>query len=376
MTMKKRLAVDTSTAMSVMALVSLLLLAAAYVLYRQKALSSGTVAFLGDAATAAGLLVVVIGIWLAAMALRQTERSSDIGVAAARQWLVDRRKLESQIDYLFFASPHIFAEILAGEASPDGTRRASVADAAKSLIGVIGTLRRLRDTLLGYTQNHGLLLALAGARRAVAKADGDPFTAYLQVIESGRGTPVTSYLRHAEGWLFRAPAQGGVVSLSTATTVQALTRLVCAIDYLDERAVSIQAVLEKESCGDRDAEGLLAPSARGAEMLAILQENLKEIFLHLAVLRACMEKEWALLFPDGFPDNAAGEDAIRALLAEADNDRFAFATDPGSRDSFSGYRFGHALVQLSHLGVFDDGSGPHSRVRSLYGTPAPRAPAA
>lgn len=93
MTMKKRLAVDTSTAMSVMALVSLLLLAAAYVLYRQKALSSGTVAFLGDAATAAGLLVVVIGIWLAAMALRQTERSSDIGVAAARQWLVDRRKL-------------------------------------------------------------------------------------------------------------------------------------------------------------------------------------------------------------------------------------------------------------------------------------------
>jgi len=207
MTMKKRLAVDTSTAMSVMALVSLLLLAAAYVLYRQKALSPGTVAFLGDAATAAGLLVVVIGIWLAAMALRQTERSSDIGVAAARQWLVDRRKLESQIDYLFFASPHIFAEIL-------------------------------------------------------------------------------------------------------------------------------------------------------------------------AVLRACMEKEWALLFPDGFPDNAAGEDAIRALLAEADNDRFAFATDPGSRDSFSGYRFGHALVQLSHLGVFDDGSGPHSRVRSLYGTPAPRAPAA
>lgn len=354
---KLRILSDPSVLMMLISISSLALLFAAIFFVKVQLLSEATVQTLGNAATAAGLLVVVAGIWLATMALKQSERSANIRISAARQWLVERRKLESQIDYLFFASPYILASIRTDQqqALLPGTPSASMADAAKSFNSVIGTLRRLRNSLLTYSENHGLLLAMSITRSTTSHKESDPFVAYMKSFSDDSATPTTSYLANRHAWLFNGKTPNTKsVSLSVPVTVRAITELICLIDYLDARASSLDIVLEQAISAGSAQTHVTQPSATGQAMFDALSESLKNIYSHLTVLRACLEKEWVYAFPGGTVDATELENRISDLLVAGDDDRFVIC-DSSRQDTNAGFRFGHAFVHLSNYGVFQRG---------------------
>lgn len=333
----------------------------------------------GNAATTVGPFLGVIGIFIAVRALHASTESSELAkrattlaerqaelseraanpnIVAARQWLVERRKLESQLDYLFFACPYVLGQIQgtlpsAAPANPSAPIT-SMADATKSLLAVIGMMRRLRDALLTYSENNGLLLSMQITRSSSSKADPTSVADYLKGFDTTASTITTPYLTHIEGWLFKGTAGGSPVTLSTRTTVRAVTELICLIDYLDGRAASLNSVLE-QSVNPASASHVESPSTIGQAMFDALSENVKDMYAHLAVFRACLEKEWALAFPAGTQDKRVLEDRIAHMLSDSDDERFVFGGNTTATNNAAGFRFGHALAHLENNQVFAAG---------------------
>jgi hypothetical protein len=329
--------------------------------------------FASKAATTVGFLLAAASLFVATSALQQSQRSTDLRVLDARQWLKKRQQVVAEIEYAMFASPTLLDNL-----RPSDPARISRRDAIKAAVSVVGAFRRLRDSLSGFASERGFLLTHAVMQERFKATRSSAFETYIDAYKSSVEYAPTAHLKRFYPWIFGGNEAVPSVRLSPQMMLHAYTAVMVELDYLDQRVPSLLGTLAEE---DANAIGLAVFLNRnaGAALQKALVASAKDIYCHLAVMRAFLEVEWTVMFPEPV-ESWQLENRISGLLTAGDGTSFVGSSPSGSRsidDNVAGYRYAHAIAHVNSVSVFEDdlnlnqpqatsdGEAP-SRIQRLY----------
>jgi hypothetical protein len=339
-------------------------------------LSIGMQGVIGTAVVCASAFVAVIIAWAALNTSKATkelaERARNPFYITERQWLIARRRLVSQLDFMLVNSDQLLGAI-----RPDIPGAPTEQDSAKSLFNVIGALRRTHAALASYASNHALMVSKGIAMGIAAKRmrqhhpkersednsrdQSEKLHAFLNSWNEPLPVYPTAHLHFMTHWMSKSK-----VTLTVRAAMHAIFEIIIRIDYLDNRTQA--AVLTTQQYTPQ-------------ERLDILKGDVCDILVHVAVLRAYMEAELTFALCDvDKTDDAAIEKAIVQLIQDADRNTF-FACKPSAKssgeytdDTEAGYQFAMVSIMLERAHVFDKeektDSGEikkSSRLDDLYG---------